>query len=74
MGTRPRVRELGRSKTRLTHLHTPINRFPPGYPIDCPRPSGAGEEAAGRAGWGLAREHCPSGEEEPASLLGPPWM
>ena len=55
MGTRPRVRgfrELERSKTQLTNLHTPVNRLLPGITTHCPRPSGAGEEAAGRAGWG----------------------
>jgi len=33
----------------------PGHGFPPGIATHCPRPSGAGEEAEGRAGWGCRR-------------------
>ena len=34
------------------HMHG----FPVAIAMHCPRPRGAGEEAEGRAGWGLSEE------------------
>ncbi len=65
MRTRPRVRELKRSKTRLTRSQPPpINRFPPGIAPHCPAPQGPR--------WGPTERSlqiAPSGGDLPGPLL-----